>query len=189
MGGIIVALPKAEDAKNICEILRKRGIEVSAVCNTGNGILQQVNRFDYSIVICSKRFPDMHYMEIYGYLPKNSKMILLTSPNATVINRPEIRTLLLPFRPIDLVNMVNELLCIMRKNIKLRQVPKKRSDDEKRIIDNAKYLLMQKKNMTEQEAFRYIQKCSMDSGTNMVEMAQMIISVNYGSVLLDGVQQ
>ena len=29
--------------------------------------------------------------------------------------------------------------------------------------------------MTEEEAHRYIQKCSMDSGTNMVEMAKMVL--------------
>ena len=33
--------------------------------------------------------------------------------------------------------------------------------------------------MTEQEAFRYIQKSSMDSGTNMVETAQMILLLIY----------
>ena len=51
MGGIIVALPKAEDAKSICDILKRRGMEVSAVCNTGSGILQEVSRFDYCVVI------------------------------------------------------------------------------------------------------------------------------------------
>ena len=33
--------------------------------------------------------------------------------------------------------------------------------------------------MTEQDAYRYIQKCSMDSGTNMVETAQMILLMIY----------
>ena len=31
--------------------------------------------------------------------------------------------------------------------------------------------------MTEAEAHCYLQKCSMDSGTNMVETAQMIMSL------------
>ena len=31
--------------------------------------------------------------------------------------------------------------------------------------------------MTEQEAFRYIQKCSMDSGNTMVESATMVMSI------------
>ena len=31
--------------------------------------------------------------------------------------------------------------------------------------------------MTEEEAHRYIQKCSMDSGTNLVETAEMVLSM------------
>lgn len=181
MGGIIVALPKAEDAKNICEILRKRGMEVSAVCNTGSGILQEVRRFDFCVVICTKRFSDMHYSEINDYLPENCKMLLLAPANVAAICRPEIKVLPLPFRASELTCIVEDMLAKLRKNIKRQTIPKKRSDEEEKYIVEAKSLLMQKKNMTEQEAFRYIQKCSMDSGTNMVEMAQMIISVNYGS--------
>ena len=36
---------------------------------------------------------------------------------------------------------------------------------------------MERNSMTEEEAHRYIQKCSMDSGTNMYETAQMVISL------------
>ena len=31
--------------------------------------------------------------------------------------------------------------------------------------------------MTEPEAHKYLQKCSMDNGTNMVETAQMILTL------------
>ena len=37
--------------------------------------------------------------------------------------------------------------------------------------------MMERNNMTETEAHRYIQKCSMDSGTNMVETAHMILDI------------
>ena len=36
---------------------------------------------------------------------------------------------------------------------------------------------MERNNMTEEEAHRYIQKCSMDSGTNLVETAQMVLTL------------
>ena len=42
------------------------------------------------------------------------------------------------------------------------------------MIEDAKKLLMERNHMTEEEAHRYIQKCSMDSGNNMVEAAKMI---------------
>lgn len=50
------------------------------------------------------------------------------------------------------------------------------SADEKAIKD-AKELLMARNHMTEEEAHRYLQKTSMDSGTNLVETAQMVLSM------------
>lgn len=48
---------------------------------------------------------------------------------------------------------------------------------QKAIIEEAKKVLMMNRNMTEEEAHRYIQKNSMDSGTNMVETAQMVLQI------------
>ena len=36
---------------------------------------------------------------------------------------------------------------------------------------------MYRNHMSEEEAHRYLQKCSMESGTNMVETAEMVLSV------------
>ena len=38
-------------------------------------------------------------------------------------------------------------------------------------------LLMERNYLTEEEAHKYLQKCSMDNGTNMVETAQMILTL------------
>ena len=66
---------------------------------------------------------------------------------------------------------------IERRRRKMRLKPKERSREEDSIIKEAKELLMDRNNMTEDEAHRYIQKCSMDSGTNMVETAQMVLTM------------
>ena len=63
----------------------------------------------------------------------------------------------------------------IRRKQRLR--PKERNLEEQNLIMRAKELLMERNNMTESEAHRYIQKCSMDSGTNLVETAQMVISL------------
>ena len=65
----------------------------------------------------------------------------------------------------------------IRKRRKARTNTKAEKPKEQKIIDNAKHLLMEKNNMTEQDAFRYIQKCSMDSGNTMVESATMVLSI------------
>ncbi len=66
---------------------------------------------------------------------------------------------------------------LAKRRKKLKSQPKERSGEEQELIKQAKELLMERNHMTEAEAHRYIQKCSMDSGTNMVETAQMIMSL------------
>ena len=47
-----------------------------------------------------------------------------------------------------------------------------------RIIEQAKALLMERHHMTEPEAHKYLQKCAMDSGTGLLETAEMVISLS-----------
>ena len=62
---------------------------------------------------------------------------------------------------------------------KEKKKPKARSWKEQNYISNAKMMLMQRNHLSEDEAYRYIQKSSMDSGTNMVETAQMLLMLLY----------
>ncbi|MDO4522148.1 MAG: ANTAR domain-containing protein [Eubacteriales bacterium] len=55
-----------------------------------------------------------------------------------------------------------------------RKTPKLRTEREQRLIDRAKQLLMEQKHLSEEAAHRYMQKCSMDSGNNLVETAEMV---------------
>ena len=84
----------------------------------------------------------------------------------------------LPLKVQDLVSTLGMMMeTIARKRKKLKSQPKERSREEIETIQQAKELLMERNHMSESEAHRYIQKCSMDSGTNMVETAQMIVSL------------
>ena len=76
---------------------------------------------------------------------------------------------------VDTLEMMVQSQARIRKKQRMR--PKERNMEEQNLIMRAKELLMERNNMTESEAHRYIQKCSMDSGTNLVETAQMVISL------------
>src|SRR5699024_11703622 len=78
---------------------------------------------------------------------------------------------------LELVNTIHMMLSKRYKMKKQRAKPKKRSEKEQKIINDAKALLMERNHMTEEEAHRYIQKCSMDTGTNLVETAEMITTL------------
>jgi response regulator NasT len=66
---------------------------------------------------------------------------------------------------------------IQRRRKKRREAAKNRSAEQKAVIAEAKALLMERNHMSEEEAHRYLQKSSMDSGTNMLETAQMVLTI------------
>ena len=176
MGSIIIALPRLEDAKRISDILKRRGLDTTAICTTAANVLSQVHQLDSGIIICGSRFTDMYYTQLAEYLPEYFELLLIASATTLETCPSEILSLATPFRPGDLLGTVEMMLQQQARRLKKRNAaPKKRSEQEQNYINNAKWVLMERNHMTEQEAFRYIQKCSMNSGTNMVETAQMIL--------------
>lgn len=179
MSNVIVAFPKMENARSIKNILIKSGYEVASVCTTGAQILQSANALDGGIVVCSHRFVDMMYEELYEYLPPQFQMLLVASP--TVCNERELGDIVclsMPLKVHELVQTIEMMeYTIARRKKKLRAQPKERNEEQKNIIQEAKALLMNRNNLSEEEAHRYIQKRSMNNGTDMVETAQMILSL------------
>lgn len=179
MAGIIVALPKVEDAKNIKNLLVRNGFSVSDVCTTGAQAIGLADSYGKGIVICGYRLPDMIYQELYGCLPPEFEMLLMASQHmlAECMDN-DVICLSMPVKVLDLVNTVDMLLqTIQRRHRRMRGAPRERSGEEIRLIHEAKYLLMDRNHMTEEEAYRYIQKCSMDSGTKLEETARMVLSM------------
>lgn len=182
MSSIIIAFPKIEDAKRIKIMLERYGFETAALCTTASKVLSDVHQMDSGLVICSYRLPDMHYSQLVAYLPEYFEMLLLTAASELDHCPKDMMSLTYPIKPGDLAGTVEMMLAQLERRLKRRKnLPKKRTEQEQNYINNAKWVLMERNNMTEQEAFRYIQKCSMDSGTNMVETAQMILMLIYDS--------
>lgn len=179
MANVIVAFSKPEDAKSIKNILMKSGFQVIATCTSGAQALNCADGLSDGIVVSGYRFEDMLFQELHDCLPSGFEMLLVASPSRWSSHQPDdIVCLPMPLKVHDLVNTL-EMMCEAqsRRKKKKRQQPQNRSEEERILISKAKDLLMERNNMTEAEAHRYIQKCSMDSGTNMVETAQMVMSL------------
>lgn len=179
MTGIIVALPKLEDAKNMKNLLVRSGYFVTAVCTSGLQVLSEVDQLNDGIVICGYKLKDMVYRDLYEDLPEDFEMLLMGSRNALMdCQDSDIICLAMPFKMRDLINTVEMLdnKISYKKRIR-KEKPKQRNPEEVLLIQEAKLLLMDRNNMTEEEAHRYIQKTSMDNSTSMVETAQMVLTV------------
>ena len=77
----------------------------------------------------------------------------------------------------QLINTVEMITTGLLRKKKKNKQRKERTEEEKKLLREAKELLMDRNHMTEEEAHRYLQKCSMDSGNSLMETAQMIFSL------------
>lgn len=179
MTNIIVALPKLEDAKGIKNVLVRSGFQVTGCCSTGAQAISQADGLHDGILICSYKLTDMMYSELHECLPRGFEMLLMASQR--VIQEcygNDIVCLTMPLKVNDLVSTVNMMADnILRRRRRQHLEARTRSAEEDALILSAKELLMARNHMDEEEAHRYLQKCSMDSGTNLVETAQMVLSV------------
>lgn len=179
MFSIIVGFPKLEDANNIKNVLTRNGFSVSEACTLGAQVITLANDLDEGIVVCGYRFSDMHYSELNNYLPKGFEMLLIASPEKLEDRqKSNIVCLPMPIKSHDLLNTLQLMTYqYQRRKKKEKERPKQRTEEEKALIQKAKILLMDRNNMSEEEAHRYLQKTSMDSGTNLVEMSEMVLKM------------
>ena len=104
-------------------------------------------------------------------------MLLLASPRVCEECRDQdIIRVSMPLKVQDLMSTL-EMMCANQARKRKKGKPRQRSEEEQKILWEAKAVLMERNHMTEEEAHRYIQKCSMDSGNSLMETAQMVISM------------
>ncbi len=178
MGCVVIAMPRHDDATHIADLLKNGGIyEDLHICKTGSDILRKAEDLEVHAVICTRHFSDMGYEELASYLPANVSILLLTKDATLVPFSSNVMRLLIPFKAADLVSTVR-LLLPYQTFFERKKPKKERSATEQQTIDQAKHLLMERNEMTEPEAFRYLQKSSMDMGRTLAESARMVLLLN-----------
>lgn len=178
MENIIVVFPKIEDGKGIKGLLVRNGFHVDVVCTTGAFALEHAHSLSGGIVISGYKLPDMLYSELNESLPPQFELLLLASERVLSQCPDELMSISMPVKTVDFVNTLHMMFeAQYRRRRHKRTQPAERNTEERRIIDEAKAVLMERNHMTEDEAHRYIQKCAMDSGTKLIESAQMVLSL------------
>lgn len=183
MNEIVIALPKMEAGRKIQEILAQHGLVVSLVCTSGAQVLGAVSAGGGSaIVITTPRLRDMHFSYMREYLPPICRMLLLGKASDLEQEATDgIVCLEMPVRSFELVNTVYMLLGAGLDSGQSRRRRKRTARDEQAIA-RAKQLLMERNHMTEQDAYRYMQKNSMDTGRSLAQTAKMILMLLYDQV-------
>ena len=179
MVNIIIALPRPEECTGIRNILARNGYRSLYVCNTGAQAISQAEDYESGIIICGYKLPDMVYSNLKDDLPADFEMLILASQKfISECYGNDIVCLAMPLKMDDFISTVNMMAEeLERRKRRARLAPKVRNEKDTQTIAEAKELLMVRNHMTEEEAHRYIQKNSMDSGNSLVETAKMILAL------------
>lgn len=183
MSEIVIVFPKKDNALMIRNLLVKNGYNVLAVCTSGTQALSACDGLDGAVVITGYKLTDMMYYQIKENLDDRFEVLLIASMNRLAeCDENGIMALPFPLKTREFLNTVDVILQNIAKKRNNRRTEAKlkgRSKEDTEIINHAKELLMSINKFSENEAHRYIQKTSMDSGNSMVETAKMILTIMY----------
>lgn len=171
---VIVAFENDKNCWHIKEILEATGTAACIVCRSAAEVKRVVNKQHITAVVCGYKFPDESAESLFDDLPDTCAMLMMARQNLLdLCGSGDIFQLAAPASKSDVVASVRMLLQMGRRLE--RFVRPRRSEEERALIGRAKTLLMDRHGMTEEQAHRFLQKKSMDSGAKLVQTAQMVL--------------
>ncbi len=183
----VLALANSEAAEKIKYALARSGFSVEDVCSSGSEALRSVRTVMPDILLINFDMPDMTGLEIATIVGDEnlcSVLLFVTGVQksfcADVIEEYDITLFPKPVNVESLLSAAETILQNRRRIEKLEsELERLRQElDDRKAIDKAKGILMDKKSISEAEAYRRIQKMSMDSRVAMRSIAQKVIELS-----------
>ena len=182
---ITVALHNVQAAQKIKYALQRNGYSVD-ICASSSEVLRRVRQGPPDILLINYDMPDMTGLETAAIIgDENICSVILLIKNEQrklCIGQIEDYDITLHQKPINRIALLSTIDTVIQSRRRVQKLSKelkklKRGMEERKIIDRAKGILMQAKSISEAEAYRRIQKMSMDSRVSMKDISQKIIEL------------
>lgn len=174
MEKVILAFEGRKSGEHIRDIIESSGLADCLICRSAAEVKRLVHKQHVGTVICSYKLPDETAERLAEDLPMTcSVLVIAVQSLLDMIADDEIFKLAAPAARNDLLSSVRMLL--QGSHRMERFVRPQRSAEEDELIRAAKAVLMDRNDMTEEQAHRFLQKKSMDSGVRLTQTAQMVL--------------
>ncbi|HWI54640.1 MAG TPA: response regulator [Desulfobacteria bacterium] len=171
--------------KYIKEKLMNAGHSVVGESSNGRHALQLIFTIQPDLVIMSARLPGKDGLEVAKAIEEHrvAPVILVTEPEKQDEITEALEDWMISYilKPVDETNLLPAIeVCrsIYRKMSRLEEENRKLKQtlETRKMVEKAKSLLMRCKGMSEQEAFKHIQRISMDKSVPIKKVAKQIIT-------------
>jgi AmiR/NasT family two-component response regulator len=175
---IVVAEDEALIRMDLVEMLKEAGYEVLAEAADGAHAIELVKEFKPDLAILDVKMPILDGIsaaeEIISYCP----VLMLTafSQRELVDRARDAGVMAYVLKPFTINDLIPAIEIAISRHVQMKSLADEVADlherlESRKIIDRAKGILMAALNLTEPEAFSWIQKAAMDRRVTMKDVA------------------
>jgi response regulator NasT len=184
---VTIALQNEQAAEKIKLACQRSGYLVGDICTSGNEAIRRVRAEASDILLINFEMPDMTGLEVATIIGDENlcSVVLFVSPTQRdfsfdIVSDYDITLFVKPINGVALLSTLEVVLQNRRRIHKLEsELSKlKRGMEDRKMIEKAKGILMRRRSISEGEAYRRIQKMSMDSRVAMRDIANKIIELS-----------
>lgn len=184
---IVAAEKDAAALEKLKEMIFRSGFNVVGEATDGISVLKVARTTEPDLVVLDANLPGMGGLEVAKILEEEGmvpSLVVTARGGRDLIEQVKdsyfISFLVKPIRPQQLFTAVEQALANHERFSKLEQQLEnlKKTLESKKVIERAKAILMHTKNMTENEAHRFLQQVSMKKRKSMKEIAMAVITAH-----------
>ena len=180
---ILVAEDEALIRLDLVEMLTEAGYEVVAQATNGVEAIALAKEFKPDLAILDVKMPELDGISAAQEIIEISPVLMLTafSQKELVERARDAGVMAYVVKPFSINDLTPAIEIAMSRHLQMRTLKEEVADlherlETRKIIDRAKGILMKAMNLSEPEAFGWIQRAAMDRRISMKAVAEAVIS-------------
>ena len=180
---ILVAEDEALIRLDLVEMLTEAGYEVVAQATNGVEAIALAKEFKPDLAILDVKMPELDGISAAQEIIEISPVLMLTafSQRELVERARDAGVMAYVVKPFSINDLTPAIEIAMSRHLQMRSLREEVADlherlETRKVIDRAKGILMAAMNLSEPEAFSWIQRAAMDRRISMKSVAEAVIS-------------
>ena len=180
---ILVAEDEALIRLDLVEMLTEAGYEVVAQATNGVEAIALAKEFKPDLAILDVKMPELDGISAAQEIIEISPVLMLTafSQKELVERARDAGVMAYVVKPFSINDLTPAIEIAMSRHLQMRSLREEVADlherlETRKVIDRAKGILMAAMNLSEPEAFSWIQRAAMDRRISMKSVAEAVIS-------------